>query len=214
MSFDKNNFEKLRFDPSGFDNVLLDNTNNPDENIFNNLSQLDSVFYAADEAAISTKEFNDKTFSVLQFNVRSLSQDFKSLKELLTTIKFEFKVIYITETWCTDDPRNEILFNFENYTSIDQFRKHVGGSVVCVFIQNSLIFKPRPEFATNSNNIESLAIEIVNMKSKNVAISARYRQPAGDFKQYKTYLQDFFNKMKNYNTAINIVGDTNLILIH
>ena len=34
MSFD----EKLRFDPFGFDNVLLNITNNPDENIFNNLS--------------------------------------------------------------------------------------------------------------------------------------------------------------------------------
>ena len=33
MSLDKNNFEKLRFDPFGVDNVLLNNTNNPDENI-------------------------------------------------------------------------------------------------------------------------------------------------------------------------------------
>ena len=34
MSFDKNNFEKLRFNPFGFDNVLLNTTNNPEENIF------------------------------------------------------------------------------------------------------------------------------------------------------------------------------------
>ena len=34
MSFDKNNFKKLRFKPFGFDNVLLNNTNNPEENIF------------------------------------------------------------------------------------------------------------------------------------------------------------------------------------
>ena len=41
MSFDENNFEKLRFDPLGFDDFLLNNTNDPDENIFNNLSQID-----------------------------------------------------------------------------------------------------------------------------------------------------------------------------
>ena len=34
MSFDKNNFKKLRFNLFGFDNVLLNNTNNPEENIF------------------------------------------------------------------------------------------------------------------------------------------------------------------------------------
>ena len=37
MSFDKNNFKKLRFDHCGFD-VLLNNASDPDENIFNNLS--------------------------------------------------------------------------------------------------------------------------------------------------------------------------------
>ena len=37
---------------------------------------------------------------------KKLNQNLKSLKELLTTVKFEFKVICLTETWCTDDPRN------------------------------------------------------------------------------------------------------------
>ena len=64
MSFDENNFEKLRFDSFSFDNVLLNNTNDPNENIFNNLSQVDSVFYAVEEAATSLKKFNGKTFSV------------------------------------------------------------------------------------------------------------------------------------------------------
>ena len=44
MSFDEKNFEKLRFDPFGFDNIILNNINDPDENIFNNLSQIDTVF--------------------------------------------------------------------------------------------------------------------------------------------------------------------------
>ena len=47
MSFDENNFEKLRFDPLG----LGFNTNAPDENIFQILCQIDSIFYAFEEAA-------------------------------------------------------------------------------------------------------------------------------------------------------------------
>ena len=51
MSFDENNFKKLRFNPFGFGNVLLNDTNDSDKNIFNNLSQIDSVFYAVEQAA-------------------------------------------------------------------------------------------------------------------------------------------------------------------
>ena len=76
MSFDENNFENLRFDQFGFDNVLLNKTNDPDKSILNNLSQIDSVFYAVEEVAATLKKFNDKTFSVLYLNVRSLNQNF------------------------------------------------------------------------------------------------------------------------------------------
>ena len=76
MSFDENNFENLRFDLFGFDNVLLNKTNDPDKSILNNLSQIDSVFYAVEEVGATLKKFNDKTFSVLYLNVRSLNQNF------------------------------------------------------------------------------------------------------------------------------------------
>ena len=53
MRYDENNFEKPRFDAFGFDNALLSNTSDPDENIFNNLSKIDSVLHAVEEAATS-----------------------------------------------------------------------------------------------------------------------------------------------------------------
>ena len=129
------------------------------------------------------KKFNDKTFSVLHLNMRSLNENFESLKELLTTIKFEFNVICFTETWCTDDPRNETLFNLENCTSINQVRKHGRGGGICVLLHNSLTFKLRSDLGINSKGIESLGIEIINKKKSKNAISAQYREPAGYFKQ-------------------------------
>ena len=101
---------------------------------------------------------------MLHLNVRSLDQKLESLNKLQTTIKFGFKAIYFTEMWCTDDPRNQTLFNLDNYIIINQVRKHgrVGG--ICVFIHNSLTFKLRSDLGTNSNDIESLAIEIINKK--------------------------------------------------
>ena len=166
MTFEENNFEKLRFNHFGLDSVLLNHTNDPYENIFNNLSQVDSVFYAVEETEQVLKKFNDKTFSALHLNTRSLNENFESLKELLTTIKFEFNVICFAETGCTDDPRNETLFNLENYTSINQVRKHGRGGGICVFIHNSLTFKLRSDLGTNNKDIESLGIEIINKKKQ------------------------------------------------
>ena len=125
---------------------------------------------------------------VLHLNVRSLNQNFESLKELLTTIKFEFKVICLTEAWCKDDSRNETLFNLENYTAINQVRKHGKGGGICVFIHNSLTFKLRSDLGSNSNDIESIVIEIINKKKQKCCHSAHHRQTAGDFNQYKIYL--------------------------
>ena len=131
---------------------------------------------------------------MLHLSVKNLSQNFESLKELLASIKFEFKVICLTETWCTVDLRNETLFNLENYTLINQVRKHSRGGGICVFIHNSLTFNLRSDLGTNINDIESLPIEKINKKSKDVVISAYYRQLAGDFKQYKTYLESIDNQ--------------------
>ena len=93
-----------------------------------------------------------------------------SFKELLITIKFEFKEICLTETWCTDDPTNKTLFDLENYTSVNQVRKHGRGGGICAFIHSSLTFKSRSDLAINSNDIESLAIEIINKKEKMLSL--------------------------------------------
>ena len=71
-----------------------------------NLCQLDLLFYAFQEVATSLEKINDKTFSVLHLNVRSLNQTFEFLKKLQTAIKFNYKAIFFKEIWCTDDPRN------------------------------------------------------------------------------------------------------------
>ena len=86
-----------------------------------------------EEAATNFKKFNDKTFSVLQLNVGSLNQNFESLKEFLTTIKFDFKAICLAEIWCTDNPRKQTLLDLENYISINQVRKR-GREVIYAYL--------------------------------------------------------------------------------
>ena len=112
---------------------------------------------------------------MLHLNVRSIIQNFESLKELLTTINFEFKEICLTETCCTIQEKN---FKLENYTLINRVTKHGRGGDICVFIHNSLIFKLRSDLGTNSNDIESLAIEIINKAKMLPLVYSIDNQPA------------------------------------
>ena len=45
--------------------------------------------------------------------------------------------------------------------------------VIYAYLFNSLTFKLRSDLGANSNDIESLVIEIINKKIKNVVISAQ-----------------------------------------
>ena len=103
---------------------------------------------------------------MLHVNLRSLNQNFESLKKLQTTIRFDYKAIFFTEIWCTDDPRNQTSFNLENYISINQVREHVRGGGICVFIHNSLTFKLKSDLGTNSSGTELLVIDIIINKKK------------------------------------------------
>ena len=62
---------------------------------------------------------------------------FESFKLLLSEIKFNFKVICLTETWARNDISKNSLFQLENYTILYQNRYDEsadGGECTCSFI--------------------------------------------------------------------------------
>ena len=52
--------------------------------------------------------------------------------------------------------------------------------------QNSLNFKIKTELNKSNEDVESLAIEVINKTTKNVIINLLYRPPAGKIKPFKT----------------------------
>ena len=88
------------------------------------------------------------------------------------TLKFEFKVICITETWCSDNSMNHNLFELPQYKSIHQVRRAgKGGGGIAVCLHKSLIFNIRHDLTADNANIEGLWVEIINKKSKNILIN-------------------------------------------
>ena len=110
--------------------------------------------------------------------------------------KFEFKVISIIETWCSDNSMNRNLFKLPQYKSIHQVERIGKGGGIAVFLHKSLPFKLRHNLSVNNANIEALRIEIINKKSKEILINTQYRRPARNFNEFEAYLNTFLVKSK------------------
>ena len=58
--------------------------------------------------------------------------------------------------------------------------------------------------------METLSIEILNKKSRNIVITAANRPPKGNNELFKSTLKDFLNKQEMSNKAAFLLGDLNL----
>ena len=63
--------------------------------------------------------------------------------------------------------------------------------------------------ASDADN-ETLVIEIINKKSKNIIVGASYRPPNGKIKPFKTHIKHIFEKFMRGNKNFFLIGDYNL----
>ena len=84
------------------------------------------------------KENNDIPFSVLHLNIRSLNKTFGILKTLLVELNFYFKMICITESWCSDELYANNRYQLPNCITIHQIEKNgkTGGAITILFTRN------------------------------------------------------------------------------
>ena len=95
-------FENLTFNTFDNENILLDDSLDPDTNFFNMHGFTNTTYFTPETLKAMIKENNDISFSVLHLNIRSLNKNLESLKNILVEINFYFKMICITESWCSD----------------------------------------------------------------------------------------------------------------
>ena len=97
------NFENNKFDLFENNKILLENIDNEDFDIFSDcLRKLNTTYFLPEEATKYFKDHASCSFSVLSINIRSINKNFEHFKLLLSSLKFCFKVICITETWTKD----------------------------------------------------------------------------------------------------------------
>ena len=72
-----------------------------------------------------------------------------------------------SETWATDNLIcSDSNFQIENYTVLHQVRESGRGGRLSIYMHKETYFKPRTDLFINSNDVESLSIEIQHKKNK------------------------------------------------
>ena len=208
-------FENLKFDPFDSNEILLNNSNDPDKNFYNEIQSLDTPYFFPEELSSDSKKLEiESNFSVLHINIRSMSKSFEAFKRFLHSVGSLFKVLCITETWCDETSCESSLFHLSNYKSVHQVRstkhKNGKGGGVCIYIHNSLDLTLRKDLNRNSKNVESISVEIINKNSQNFIISNIYRPPDGDINSFDIYLRDLYSKTYSTSKLLYVTGDLNL----
>ena len=79
-------------------------------------------------------------------------------------------MIRFSETWLDGETlsTSRSLYELPNYKSIHQVRNYSKGGGVSIYINKSLNFKLRTDLSINSRDVESLSIEILFNKERNL----------------------------------------------
>ena len=112
------NFENLKFDSFESKDVLLDDSNDPDKNFYNNIQAVDTQYYLPSELlSLSEKlRINSENFSLIHLNIRSVKKDFEKLEDFLSQTGPFFDVPRLTETWFDDRNSESLLYQLPQHS--------------------------------------------------------------------------------------------------
>ena len=85
-------------------------------------------------------------FSVMHLNSRSLCKFFDNLQILLSSLKYNFDIIGVTETWFNDNTHLE-MYNIENYSLVEICRSDKTGGGVAMYVKNGIDYPIRNDLS-------------------------------------------------------------------
>ena len=113
--------------------------------------------------------------------------------QVLTTPNYMFSVICFLETraannYICKDPN----FQIENYPVWHQVRESDTGRELRICVHKEVYFKPHEDLSIDSNDVESLCIEIRLKKDRNILFNVMHRPPHGDMTIFQHFCRKFF----------------------
>ena len=189
-------------------NVLSCDIENVEDTDSIKQNPFETPYYTPEELRQSVQKREDK-LSFFHLNIRSLSKNFADLKFFLSQLRYQFSFICLTETWCKEELDKNSDYHLPNYKVVYQNRKCKDkGGGICMYIHESLRFKTRKDLFINSNDIESISVEVEQFKKKNFIVTTMYRPPCGNINNFITCLETYYGTC--INKPLYTLGDFNL----
>ena len=135
----------------------------------------DTKYLGANEFCL--KQYDQPIFSLLNYNIRSLSSNFNKFTELIDSAKLKLNVILLTESWLSDDSAES--FQINSYNGFHSYRTLQKGGGVSVFIRDIFNVVQVPEFTYIESFIELNTVKIENPQGADIIIIGVYRPPSG-----------------------------------
>ena len=147
----------------------------------------------------------------MHINTRSLQCNLNGVSNLLSNIALNFSFIGISETWLQTSDHNVHL---PGYNFIHEHRTESSGGGVGLYVDESFEFKPRPDLCfQNKKCAESLFVEVIRPKEKNIVLGVVYRPPKVNLRDFIGNLDSCMAKLSSENKVCYVMADWNLDLM-
>ena len=151
--------------------------------------------------------------SFININCRSLQHNFDALSVLMMSLRMQFSIIGVSETWLRDENSQYSLCNLDNYEFVGNNRKLGRGGGVGIFIRKDIHFKRRTDLDINGSFLESIFIEIERFSSS-ILICVMYRPPSQPVDNFLMSLVNVFDVVNVEKKLFHLMGDFNIYLLN
>ena len=215
-------FENLSFNTFNAGNFpAVSDSSDPNVNFFNSIPNEQTKCFSVDNITSEMNSSEKEALSILHLNLRSLNKNFENLKTFFAELRLGFQIICLTSLnpCVLMIPKTKKLMGYQVTLVCIKSRimdKVDGGEEreckICVFLNDSLIFKLRPDLSRNNEEMEAFSLEFIDKKSKNILTSVQYRHPSNKAKIFEEYLQSFPAKPKQQINQPILKSFVNLLL--
>ena len=142
---------------------------------------------------------NDLSF--FHVNIRSLSRNFDALSLFLSNIQTRFSIIGLSETWLQ---HSDIQVDIPGYKCIHNHRLNRSGGGVGLYFSGDLNYKVRKDLNYDSACAESLFIEMVKPRGKNIIVAVVYRPPGQNVNEFIVNTDSLISKISRENKILKL----------
>ena len=188
----------------------------PDLCYFNHLAgNLNSPYYSERSLQNHLASLPQHSFSLMHSNVRSFFANSGDLLNTLESLRYDFSVLCLSETWLNSD--NCTVAEIPHYNHSFCHRSNRCGGGVSIYVHENLPYSLRPDISIFNDHIESIFIEIdrkYTHSPSNIIIGCIYRPPKSSISDFNTLLQGILHSTKLENKTLFLLGDFNINLFN